>query len=190
MKAGEKEKVSLPKPVRRSSHRTQWAAQFAVASELCKRGYEVAFTMGNHPSVDLLVNSPNEVAFSVDVKGLYRKNFWAVRAKEIKHNLFYILAFVPDEGQNQFYVLTQERMNKEIEADLTLARTRAAAKGRSDEKIGNFTGLTWGGRKHTRVPGKSCLHERGEMLNTSKVLVPQTGLEPVTPSLRMTCSTN
>jgi hypothetical protein len=23
------------------SHQTQWAAQFAVASELCKRGYEV-----------------------------------------------------------------------------------------------------------------------------------------------------
>ena len=28
-------------------HQTQWAAQFAVASELCKRGYEVSFTMGN-----------------------------------------------------------------------------------------------------------------------------------------------
>jgi hypothetical protein len=26
------------KPKRRSGHRTQWAAQFAVASELCKMG--------------------------------------------------------------------------------------------------------------------------------------------------------
>jgi len=26
----------------RSVHQTQWAAQFAVASELCKRGYQVA----------------------------------------------------------------------------------------------------------------------------------------------------
>ena len=29
-------------------HQTQWAAQFAVASELCKRGYEVSFTLGNN----------------------------------------------------------------------------------------------------------------------------------------------
>jgi hypothetical protein len=144
MKAAKKGKVSKINPARRSSHRTQWAAQFAVASELCKRGYEVAFTMGNHPSVDLLVNSPNQVAFSVDVKGLYKKNFWAVRAKKARHNLFYILAFVPDEGQNQFFILTQDAVNKEIEADLTVARTRAAAQGRSAEKIGNFTGMTWG----------------------------------------------
>ena len=145
MKNAKKRNVDDPQPVaRRSSHRTQWAAQFAVASELCKRGYEVAFTMGNHPSVDLLVYSPNEVAFSVDVKGLYKKNVWAVRAKEVRQNLFYILALVPDEGQNRFFILTQEQVNKEIEADLTMARTRAAAKGRSDAKIGNFPGLTWG----------------------------------------------
>jgi hypothetical protein len=145
MKHSKKGKGGKPQPAaRRSSHRTQWAAQFAVASELCKRGYEVAFTMGNHPSVDLLVNSPNQVAFSVDVKGLYKKNFWAVRAKAVKQNLFYILALVPNEGQNRFFILTQEQVNKEIEADLTVARTRAAAQGRSGEKIGNFTGMTWG----------------------------------------------
>jgi hypothetical protein len=35
-------------------HQTQWAAQFAVASELCKRGYEGSFTMGNSaPVADL-----------------------------------------------------------------------------------------------------------------------------------------
>lgn len=39
-------------------HQTQWAAQFAVASELCKRGYEVSFTMGNAtPVADLMVVS-------------------------------------------------------------------------------------------------------------------------------------
>ncbi len=98
--------------------------------------------MGNHPSVDLLVNSPNQVAFSVDVKGLYKKNFWAVRAKAIKHNLFYILALVPNEGQNRFFILTQEQVNREIEADLTVARSRAVAKGKSG--VGNFPGMTWG----------------------------------------------
>jgi len=40
------------KKERHSAHQTQWAAQFAVASELCKRGYEVGFTMGiTQPSI-------------------------------------------------------------------------------------------------------------------------------------------
>jgi hypothetical protein len=86
MKLAKKGKADKPQLAeRRSSHRTQWASQFAVASELCKRGYEVAFTMGNHPSVDLLVNSPNQVAFSVDVKGLYKKNFWAESPRNLRH---------------------------------------------------------------------------------------------------------
>ncbi len=39
---------------RHSSHQTQWAAQFAAASELCKRDAD----LGNHPAVDLMVQSP------------------------------------------------------------------------------------------------------------------------------------
>jgi hypothetical protein len=36
------------------------AAQFAVASELCKRGYEAPFTMGNTaPVADLMVVGPS-----------------------------------------------------------------------------------------------------------------------------------
>jgi hypothetical protein len=130
-------------PERRSAHRTQWAAQFAVASELCKQGYEVAFTMGNHPSVDLMVNSPKREAFSIDVKGLYKKNYWAVRAKEVRHNLFYVFAFVPNKDRNRFFVLTQAEVNAEIEADLARARKRAAEKGKSGEKVGNFPGISW-----------------------------------------------
>jgi len=91
---------------RRSAHQTQWAAQFAVASELCKRGYEVAFTMGNHPTVDLMVISPSGIQFLVDVKGQYRPNFWPVSQKKKRDRLFYVLAFVPDDGKNQFFILT------------------------------------------------------------------------------------
>ena len=66
---------------RHSSYQTQWAAQFAVASELCKRGYQVASTLGNQPAVDLMVQSPKGEQFTIDVKGLYRRNFWAVKEK-------------------------------------------------------------------------------------------------------------
>ena len=73
-----------PKVGTQRGHQTQWAAQFAVASELCKRGYEVAFTMGNAtPLADLMVVSPvQRENFLVDVKGLYRINPWLVKRKE------------------------------------------------------------------------------------------------------------
>ena len=83
---------------RQSAHRTQSAAQFAVASELCKRGYEVALIMGNHHVIDLMVVSPKGVPFLIDVKGQYKKKFWSVRLKKTRGKLFYVLAFVPDNA--------------------------------------------------------------------------------------------
>jgi hypothetical protein len=100
----------------RSPDQTQWTAQFAVASELCKRGYKVALTLGNQPTVDLMVVSPNERSFVVDIKGQYRRNVWPVRPKPPRDNLFYIFAFVPDagDGPNRFFVLTQQEVNDSI----------------------------------------------------------------------------
>src|SRR5581483_7039323 len=118
-----------------SGHRTQWTAQFAVASELCKLGYEVAFTMGNHPSVDLMVHSPHQKAFLIDVKGLYKKNYWAIKAKIAKENLFYVLAFVPDNDHNRYFILTQAQVNEEIEADRAVARARGVSE--------TVTGIPW-----------------------------------------------
>jgi hypothetical protein len=66
---------------RRSAHRTQWTAPFAVASELCKRGCQVALTLGNHPMIDLMVVSPLGRSFHVDVKGAYKRNFWVVHER-------------------------------------------------------------------------------------------------------------
>jgi hypothetical protein len=59
-----------------SAHRTQWAAQFAVASELCKRGYQVALTMGFHPVINLMVISPKGAPFLVDVKAQHKNHSW------------------------------------------------------------------------------------------------------------------
>ena len=66
---------AVPTKMRRSGHSAQWAAQFAVASELCKRGYEVSFTLGhNTPLADLIVVNPKDTMFLIDVKGLAKKN--------------------------------------------------------------------------------------------------------------------
>jgi len=98
---------------------TQWAAQFAIASELCKRGYEVSFTMGNTtPIADLMVISPKGKMFLIDVKGLYRKNPWLVKRKPVNADLFYALALVPPDAPNQFFVLGQKDVSALIRFEL------------------------------------------------------------------------
>lgn len=125
---------------RHSAHQTQWAAQFAVASELCKRGYEVALTMGNHPVIDLMVISPNGVPFRVDVKGQYKPNFWPVHPKKRTDRLFYVLALVPEGAGNRFFILTQDQVNEGIQIDLEHARVLRKAKGFPGEP-GEFPGI-------------------------------------------------
>lgn len=121
---------------KRSGHRTQWAAQFAVASELCKRGYEVSFTLGHAtPLADLMAVSPlRKRMFLVDVKGLYRPNPWVVKRKPARAGLFYILAFVPDDATNRFFILTQARINRYVRSELSRL-------GRSDDYP--MTGILW-----------------------------------------------
>jgi hypothetical protein len=99
--------------------------------------------MGNHPTKDIMVSSPNDVAFGVDVKGLYKRNYWAVRPKPERADVFYVFALVPDAGQNRFFVLTQAEVNEGIEADLARARQSATAKGRAPESIADFPGVAW-----------------------------------------------
>lgn len=68
-------------------HHVQWAAQFEVAAELCKRGCDVAFTMGNAtPLADLMVLSPSGHTFLVDVKGQSSRNFGALRLRQSIRN--------------------------------------------------------------------------------------------------------
>jgi hypothetical protein len=104
----------------RSGHQTQWAAQFAVASELCKRGYEVSFTMGNTtPLADLMVVSPKlRKMFLIDVKGLYRQNPWLLKRKSPRENLFYVFAYVSTNESNQFFIMTQGQANRFIRNEL------------------------------------------------------------------------
>lgn len=128
---------------RRSSHRTQWAAQFATASELCKLGYEVALTLGNHPRFDLVVISPAQKHFGIDVKGLYKKTYWPVRQQQPRSDLYYVFAFVPDDGENQFFVPSQANVDKGIKQNRERAQASAIAKGKSLDKIGRFPCVSW-----------------------------------------------
>jgi len=109
---------------RRPVHFSQWAAQFAVASELCKREYQVALTMGNHPTADLMVISPKSFHFIVDVKGLRSGDTWFVRRKPIIERLYYVLAFVPPGKQNRFFIMSQETVNRLIRGNTSASDIR------------------------------------------------------------------
>jgi len=99
----------------RKGYFTQWASQFYVAAELTRRGYLVSLTLGNAPSVDLLVVSPSGKQFMVDVKGLRRRNWWITgRPKE---DIFYILVYVPEDVEKspRFFIMTSSEVKSEVE---------------------------------------------------------------------------
>src|SRR5205085_11186414 len=96
-----------------------------------------------HPEVDLMVLSPTGAQFTIDVKGLYKKNFWVISSKSERVGLFYVLAFVPNDEPNQFFILTREEVNTEITRHLERIKNERLKKGLGIEKIGSFPGLLW-----------------------------------------------
>ena len=100
------------------AYRTQWAAQFLVASELVRNGYVVAFTMGNNtPIADLMVGKPDGTSlFWVDVKGVSSRIPFLVKKKPTHARLFYVLVRVAQKrGDDEFFVLNQEQINHLID---------------------------------------------------------------------------
>lgn len=93
-----------------SRYSTQWAGQFYVAAELCKREFLVSFTLGNAEQTDLMVKSPNGKSFRVEVKTQRTVNFWRYRHRAASEDLFYIFVYLGEIEQNpRFYILTSEQ---------------------------------------------------------------------------------
>ena len=93
----------------------QWSAQFLVASELVRRGYLVAFTMGNStPDADLVVGKPRQQPFWIDVKGNATRGAWLIKPKLSAPSLYYVLVslspLASSDGTrkpDEFFVLSQ-----------------------------------------------------------------------------------
>ena len=98
-------------------YQTQWAAQFYVAAELTRGGYLVSLTLGNAPVVDLLVVSPNNINFKVDVKRQSTKNFWLIQRRIAQDDLFYFLVYLPKNAEypNFFILSSSELMSRREE---------------------------------------------------------------------------
>ena len=102
-----------PRKTSRSAlrYKTQWASQFYVAAELTRRGYLVSLTFGNAHVADLLVQSPNEKQFTVDVKGQSTKNFWFIQRRPPKPDHYFVLVYLPPKNDPPvFYILSSDEL--------------------------------------------------------------------------------
>jgi hypothetical protein len=119
-------------------YKTQWAAQFYVAAELTRRGYLVSLTLGNAPIVDILSVSPSGRQFMIDVKGQGTKNFWLLKRRESREDLFYVLVYIPpDFTRPDFFIM------ESIEV-MTLwdeYRDKLLSRGKTFKE--SFLGINW-----------------------------------------------
>ncbi len=121
-------------------YQTQWSAQFYVAAELTRRGYLVSLTMGNAPVADLLVVSPKQTTFQIDVKGQSTRNFWLIqRRKPTEYvGLIFVLVYLPkDFNRPRFCVLSGAELMKR--RDEYEQRVKTAGRGYKD----NLGGINW-----------------------------------------------
>lgn len=93
-------------------HKTQTgiAAEYYVAGELSRLGYNVTFTFGNTKSIDLLIEKDENI-IAIQVKGIQRTKSicWNLDKTKVKNNIFYVLVNlhvdIPNEKPD-FFVLT------------------------------------------------------------------------------------
>ncbi|HOK25417.1 MAG TPA: hypothetical protein P5320_02055 [Bacteroidales bacterium] len=127
----------------RKVHQTQWAEQFDVAHEMTRRGYLVAFTMGNAPTTDLLCKSPHGIEFSVQVKSLRSKNYFLYQDSLINtsSNLFFVFVLVPTTiGFNnlnppEYFVLNKQQFLKVVEEENYRLKEEEKRRGRPFAKF-------------------------------------------------------
>jgi len=107
--------------MKRGRQHTAWAATFATAAELSRRGYDVAFTMGNTPRTDLLCAVPDGKPFKVQVKGISNQNaFYAQKEffeAPTQKDLYLVVVLVTSDVEQlalRFFILTHEEAQKEF----------------------------------------------------------------------------
>jgi hypothetical protein len=115
-------------------YRTQWVGQFGVAHELTRRGYLVTFTTGNAPTADLLCESPEGKAFSVQIKSLSSKTFFLYQQHLTEPNLscFFVFVLVPVSLTDppEYFVLSDKQFLELVEEQNQINHDLEAKRGR------------------------------------------------------------
>lgn len=132
--------------MKRAIQHTSSAAVLAIGAELSRRGYDVTFTLGNTPHIDMMCAVPAGEQFKIQVKGISSANgFYIDKSffdEPIQPNLFLVVVLVPpieEESAFRFFVLSHDEAVKEF------AKMRPTKlDGRPYE---NGNGLNWGSIK-------------------------------------------
>ncbi|MHA1911947.1 MAG: hypothetical protein ACTSYA_09650 [Candidatus Kariarchaeaceae archaeon] len=99
---------------------TQWAGQYYVAAELTRRGYNIAFTLGNTPLTDLLVVSPTNRHLRIECKSQKSKSFWRIKRKNANETLFYVFILILEDPKEspKFWIMKSIDVNKKIDEEV------------------------------------------------------------------------
>jgi hypothetical protein len=104
--------------VPRSRHHTGWAGALGVASELSRRSYDAAITLGNTPALDLICSSSGQKRFTVQVKSNTTKTWVRIRKEALERDpqpdLFFAFVFIPVDSTMPFeyYILTNAEVHE------------------------------------------------------------------------------
>ena len=96
-----------PKPKRADGQITGLAGEFFVAAELLKRGLQTSVTFGNAKAIDLLaVNPETHRTYTVQVKGIRRKNYFPITHAKVREQHIYVFVLLnkPSEAGEYFVV--------------------------------------------------------------------------------------
>ncbi|HHE47199.1 MAG TPA: hypothetical protein ENL08_05825 [Bacteroidetes bacterium] len=100
-------------------NRTALAAEFFVAAELLRQGHIVTITFGKEKAVDLLVchKDDNSIARSIDVKGLAKKNPWALGTfDKPQMPSFFVFCLLNTPGeQPRYFIVPSSDVNNLVE---------------------------------------------------------------------------
>ena len=91
--------LRLTKKMKRAIQHTATAAVLALGAELSRRGYDVTFTMGNTPKIDMMGAVPDGKTFKIQVKGISNEAGFFVGEKffegDSQSDLFLVVVYVP-----------------------------------------------------------------------------------------------
>jgi len=125
---------------------TQWASQFLVAAELTRRGYLVSFTLGNAKFTDLMVETPGNQHFSIDVKGQSMKSYWIIKPPENNQNdQYFILVYVPRDLTEapQYFILSSDDIKEELKQNQERANQAEKERGKPYSHKFGAGGMAW-----------------------------------------------
>ena len=100
-----------------SKTNTGISAEFFVAAELSRRGYNVTLTFGNTKSIDLLIEKNNST-IAIQVKGIQRKKSicWNLKRTSIRENLIYVFVNLNADTlvEPEYFILTHEEIKEHL----------------------------------------------------------------------------